>query len=95
MVGGYVQLQQGEVGVAVVRLPLALGHHIVLEDARRLRVVAVQSIEDLVDVLGPVLGLVEGTRHGVEVDVRQFLGGERDEEFDCGLLTQQGLRMLR
>jgi hypothetical protein len=50
----YVQLQEGEVGVAVVRLALALLHDIVLEHACRLRVVPVETIEDLLYVFWPL-----------------------------------------
>lgn len=62
--GVYVQLQEGEVGVAVVRLALALLHDIVLEDAGGLRIVAVEAIENHVDVLGPFRREVEGGAHG-------------------------------
>lgn len=62
---GNVQLQQGEVGVAVVRLGLALGHDIVLEGGRGLRVVSVQAIEDGLDVLWPFRREVECGAHRV------------------------------
>jgi hypothetical protein len=59
-----VQLQQGEVGVAVVRLVLALLHNIVLEDARGLGVVTVEAIEDLLYVVWPLGRKVVGCSHG-------------------------------
>lgn len=62
--GLHVQLQQGQVRVAVVRLALALGHDIVLESARRLGVVSVQAIEDGLDVLWPFRRKVECGAHG-------------------------------
>jgi hypothetical protein len=60
----HVQLQEGQVGVAVVGLRLALLHDIVLEDTRRLGVVPVEAIEDLLDVLRPLGRKVEGGSHG-------------------------------
>lgn len=48
-----VQLQQGQVGVAVVRSRLALVHDIVLEGASGLWVVSVEAIKDGLDVLWP------------------------------------------
>lgn len=62
--GVNVQLQQGQVRVAVVRLVLALGHDIVLERARRLGVVSVQAIENDLDVLWPFRRKVECGAHG-------------------------------
>jgi hypothetical protein len=50
----YLQLQQGEVGVAVVGLAFALLHDIVLEDARRFRVVPVEAVKDLLDMFRPL-----------------------------------------
>jgi hypothetical protein len=59
-----VQLQEGEIGVAVVRLRLALLHDVVLEDARRLGVVPIEAIKDLVNVLWPFRREIEGGAHG-------------------------------
>lgn len=64
--GKHVQFEEGEIGVAVVCLRLALLHHVVLEDGRGLGVVAVEAIEDLVDVLGPLGREVKGGAHGVD-----------------------------
>jgi hypothetical protein len=62
---GGLQLEEGEVGVAVVRLALALLHDIVLEDVGCLRVVPVEAVEDLLDVLRPVRRkVVGGCSHG-------------------------------
>jgi hypothetical protein len=74
---GNVQLQEGQVGVAVVCLRLALLHDIVLEDLRRLGVVAVEAIEDLLDVFGPLRREVEGGAHGGCGDVRRVRGGRQ------------------
>ena len=71
-----VQLQEGEVGVAVVCLALALLHDIVLEDARRLRVVAIQPIEDLLHVIGPLRREVKRDAHDGCVDERRRVGVE-------------------
>ena len=57
--GVNVQLQQGQVRVAVVRLVLALLHDIVLEGASGLRVVSVEAIENSLDVLWPFRRKVE------------------------------------
>ena len=65
MRGGNVQLEKGEVGIAVVRLALALLHDIVLEDTRRLRVVSVEAIEDLLNVIRPLGREVVWCSHGV------------------------------
>ena len=62
--GVNVQLQQGQVRVAVVRLVLALLHDIVLEGASGLRVVSVEAIEDDLDVLWPFRRKVECGAHG-------------------------------
>lgn len=62
------QLEQRQVGVAIVGPILALLLHIILENACRLWVVAVQAVEDLVDVLGPLGRLVE--RNGSAHDER-------------------------
>lgn len=57
--GVNIQLQQGQVRVAVVRLRLALLHDIVLERASGLGVVSVEAIEDRLDVLWPFRRKVE------------------------------------
>jgi hypothetical protein len=57
------QLEQGQVGVAVIGLVFALRHDVVLENSRRLGVVAVQSVQDGIDVLWPLGRVVEGDTH--------------------------------
>lgn len=74
----HVQLQQGQVRVAVVCLALALGHDIVLEGARRLRVVSVQAIEDGLDVLWPFRRKVECGAHGVVCGCECRRGGVQE-----------------
>jgi hypothetical protein len=59
-----VQLQECQVGIAVICLVLTLLHDIVLEYGGRLGVVPVEAIEDLINVLGPVGRVVKGSRHG-------------------------------
>jgi hypothetical protein len=59
-----VQLQQSEVGIAVVCLALALLHDIVLENARRLGIVTVEPIEDLLYVIRPLGREVVWCSHG-------------------------------
>jgi hypothetical protein len=59
----YSQFQQSQIGVAVVSLVLALLGDIFLEYRGGFRVVPVQTIEDGVDVLRPVLGHVECDSH--------------------------------
>lgn len=75
--GGNVQLQQGQVGVAVVCLVLALGHDIVLKGARGLRVISVQAIEDGLDVLWPFRRKVECGAHG-DVSWLEVVGGAQE-----------------
>lgn len=60
---GGLQLQQGQVGIAVKGAVLALLGDIVLEDGGGLRVVSVQAIEDGVDVRRASVALVEGSDH--------------------------------
>lgn len=82
-----VQLQEGEVGVAVVRLALALLHDIVLEGARRLGVVAVEAIEDLLDVIRPFWREVEGGAHFGLLVMRSLC--ERRVKFEVRERTSQ------
>lgn len=64
---GVLQLQQRQVGVAVVGLVGALLSDIFLENGRCLRVVSVQTIEDLVNVLRPLRRVVKCDAHGDDV----------------------------
>lgn len=59
------QLEQGQVGVAVVGLVFALRHNVVLENCRGLGVVAVESVQDGIDVLWPLGRVVERNTHVV------------------------------
>jgi len=61
--GIYSQFEEGEVGIAVVCLVGALLGDVFLEYRRRLRVVAVESVQDGVDVLRPVGRVVECNAH--------------------------------
>ena len=60
----YVQFEEGEVGIAVICLVLALLGNIFLEGGGGLWVVAVEAVQDGIDVLGPVRAVVEGDAHG-------------------------------
>ena len=73
-----IQFQQSEIGVAVVGLLLALLHHIVLENRSGLWVVSVEAIEDLLNVLRPVLCIIEGGAHG-GMSAEEAWGGCRVE----------------
>ena len=61
-----VQLQEGQVGVAVIGLVLALLGDIFLEGRGDLGVVSVEAVEDGLDVFRPVGRVVEGN-HGCDV----------------------------
>jgi len=61
----YVQFQQGEVGVAVVGLGLALLRDIFLEDRGRFRVVPVQAVQYRVDVRWPLRRMIKCEPHRV------------------------------
>lgn len=59
------QLEQGQVRVAVIGLVFALRHDVILENSRGLGVVAVQSVQDGINVLWPLGRVVEGDTHVV------------------------------
>ena len=61
-----VQLQEGQVGVAVIGLIFALLGDIFLEGRGDLGVVSVEAVEDGLDVFRPVGRVVEGN-HGCDV----------------------------
>lgn len=61
------QLEQSQVGVAVIGLVFALRHDVVLENSRGLGVVAVESVQDGINVLWPLGRVVEGDTHVVYV----------------------------
>lgn len=60
-----LQLQQCEVGIAIVGLFLALVVYIVLEDCGSLWVVSVKTVKDGINVLWPIWRVIEGYAHGV------------------------------
>ena len=61
------QLEQSQVGVAVIGLVFTLRHDVVLENSRGLGVVAVESVQDGINVLWPLGRVVEGDTHVVYV----------------------------
>lgn len=73
--GRHSQLQQSQVGVAVVSLIFALFHDIFGEDFGGLGVVAVEAIEDGVDVLRPVRRVIECDAHDCCEVVRRGADG--------------------
>lgn len=58
-----LQLQQGQVGVTVIRFVFALLGNIVLENGRCLRIVSVETIEYGIDMIGPIWRRVECRPH--------------------------------
>ena len=60
---GYLQFEQRQRGICVKKLLLALLIDVFLKCGRRLRVIAVQAVEDLVNVRRPLLAFVEGIAH--------------------------------
>lgn len=59
----YSQLQQCQIGVAIIGPLVTLGGNIFLEDVCGLGVVSVESVEDGVDMLGPFRRIVERDAH--------------------------------
>lgn len=59
----HLQLQQGQVGIAIECPVLTLLHDIVLEYRGRLGVVSVEAVQDGINVGRPGLALVEGDDH--------------------------------
>lgn len=57
------QLQQRQVRVAVIGPVLALLRYVVLEDGRGFGVVAIETVQDGIDVLRPFWRIVEGNAH--------------------------------
>ena len=68
-----VQLQQCQVGIAVIGPVFALLRNIVLEDGCCLGIVAIEAIENSVDVLGSVGCVVECYAHGC-LEAEDFMG---------------------
>lgn len=86
--GGHIQLQQSQIGVAVVSLVFALFHDIFGEDFGGLGVVAVEAIENGVDVFRPVRRVIEcdahdccgGARRGADLgDVREVWTAKNED----------------
>lgn len=63
MYGEHVQLQQHPVGVAVGKPLLALLSEVALKGAHGLWVVSLEAVDDLDDLLGPLLGVFD-VAHG-------------------------------
>ena len=81
------QLQQRQIGIAVVGAVLALLCDIVLEYGRCLGIVSVEATEDGFDVFGPVGRIVKGYAHGCLVELCGILCGwvfEEERFFWCG-----------
>jgi hypothetical protein len=84
------QLQQGQVGVAVECPVLALLCHVVLEDGGSLGVVAIEAIEDGIDMSRPGFTLVEGDHLGC--CLRGDEGGSLLDVFLVGFLIVARVR---
>ena len=69
----YLQLQQRQVGVAVISLVFALLHDISLEYFSRLWIVSVESVENVVNVLRSLHGGIEYDTHDCVVKVEYCL----------------------
>lgn len=59
----YIQFEERQIGIAVIRLRFALLGNIFLEYCGRLRVISVETVEDGVDIFGPVFAQVESESH--------------------------------
>jgi hypothetical protein len=62
-VWSHLQLQEGQVCVAVVSLVFALLHNVFGEYIRCLGVVPVEAVEDGIDMFRPLARVIEGDRH--------------------------------
>ena len=71
----HLQLQQGQVGIHIDRLVLTLCGDIVLEDLCGLWVVAIQAVEDGIDVLRPVGRVIKCDSHLIVCDSQPEKGG--------------------
>lgn len=58
------QLQQRQIGIAVIGAVLALLGDVVLEYGRRFGIISVETVENGFDAFGPVGGGVKGYAHG-------------------------------
>ena len=59
-----LQLQHGQIGVAIVRAILALLRHVVLEHGRGFGIVSIEAIENGINVLRSICCMVKGDTHG-------------------------------
>lgn len=57
------QLEKGKVGITIICPIVALLLYVVLEDGGRFRVVAVEAIEDVLNMFGAIGAVVEGRVH--------------------------------
>ena len=80
---GCLQLQQRKVCVDVVRSLCALLHDIFLEDGGRLGIVAVEAVENLVDVIWPLGRVVEWHPHGERQESGQTLVDAKLRQLMC------------
>ncbi len=62
--GRNLQLEQGEVGVAVICAVFALLRHVVLEYCGRFGIVAIEPVQYCINVLRPIWRVVEWDAHG-------------------------------
>lgn len=69
-----LQFQEREVCVAIICLVVALLLDVILEDGRRLWVVAVESVEDRLNVLWALRRVIEWDTHDVDDEVVEKVG---------------------
>lgn len=58
-----LQLQQSQIGVAVIGAILTLLRHVVLEHGRSFWIVSIEAIENGINVLWPIWRMVKGDAH--------------------------------
>ena len=58
-----LQLQEGQVGVTIICLGLALLGHVILENLSGFWVVSIEAVQDCIDVLRPLRREVEWNPH--------------------------------
>lgn len=58
-----LQLQQGQIGVAVICAILALLRHVVLEHGRGFGVISIEAIQNGINMLWPIRRMVKGDAH--------------------------------
>ena len=83
-----LQLQQGQIGVAVIRAILALLRHVVLEHGRGFGIVSIETIQNAIDVLWPIRRIIKSDTHdGGELEC---VGGR----FVLGLGVENGFMLF-